>query len=725
MISMPCNTKFFLTFLCTCIISLSVFADPVTITLKDGTVWQGETGQQISLIQKKGRKKVTVEGTLSRDAGTFILVTTVLRDEVIYVRDIESIETQSVSPEESVEVAETITAELTTLDQVEKPKPKVFTGGDNKLEGIMYVYDFIRKTPPLDANNFNKLKSLEESLERQKSSNQRQLVQNAIDKLHNKWENKAPKVVLVEFGDPNSYQNLLPIEIYASRGLKKGKYYEVSIKPIDSLGDEENNIEILNARLIASKECAKPNWWDNTPSGPSAGWPGVDHLNAYIELYRAFVKNNPYLLGLTCTKTDSSVPFIVWCTSSNNKASGIEPGDKLLSISIDGTSYNLDEVFDHRATRDQIRPYAQTKGVVRIDVSRSGNTIEGILVKQEPVADHLEFLKELREKCISREWDEVISMLDSSPVLTDFNRLNLHIIIMTTKWLEHLQLQTPTELTQDAYNDSQFAYADYLIKASEHNPVLVDRSNWSFEMILNIIEFLTNAGETELAGNLLTSLIATQVNATFTGSGFFVSSDGKIITNHHVVKNAKTIKVIDAMGTEHIATVIAESASSDLALLDIGQDVPSYLTLISSATVNLGDDVFTVGYPMPGILGQSAKYSKGTISSIKSGAKDANKFQISNPIQPGNSGGPLVDENGYVVGIVVSKIQGLEVENVGFAIKSDVAVPLLSSYPETMSKSNSQSPIKDISDEEFEQWIIEHTENSACQIIVTTKPEYN
>ena len=122
---MPCNTKIFLTFLCTCIISLSLFADPVTIILKDGTLWQGETGQHISLIQKKGRKKVTVEGTLSRDAGTFIIVTTVLRDELIYVRDIESIETQSVSSEESVEVAENITAALTTLDQVEKPKPKV------------------------------------------------------------------------------------------------------------------------------------------------------------------------------------------------------------------------------------------------------------------------------------------------------------------------------------------------------------------------------------------------------------------------------------------------------------------------------------------------------------------------------------------------------------------------------------------------------------------------
>lgn len=125
MISMPCKTKIFLTFLCTCIISLSVFADSVTITLKDGTVWQGETGQQISLIQKKGRKKVTVEGALSRDAGTFIIVTTVLRDEIIYVRDIESIETHSVSPEESVEIAENITAEITSLDQIEKPKPKV------------------------------------------------------------------------------------------------------------------------------------------------------------------------------------------------------------------------------------------------------------------------------------------------------------------------------------------------------------------------------------------------------------------------------------------------------------------------------------------------------------------------------------------------------------------------------------------------------------------------
>ena len=591
----------------------------------------------------------------------------------------------------------------------------------------MYVYDFMHKTPPLDANNLKKLKFYEESLEKQKTNKQRQVVQNAIDKLHNNWVKKSPKITLVELGDPNSYQNLLPLELQTSRRTKieKGKYYKVSIEPIDSLSNEENNIDILNGRLITAKECTKPNWWNNTPSGPSNGWPGTDILNSYIENARTFVKNNPYALGLKCTKTDSPNPFVVWSTSSNNRSSGITTGDKLLSISIDGTSYNLDEVFDHRATHNDIFPHAQTKGSIRVDVNRNGNKIQGILLRQVPMANYLESLKELRENCISRKWDKVNSILDSSPILDVSLRLALHQNIILERWLEQLRFQSQNELTLDYVIETQFAYASYLITASEHNPILVDRSNWSFEVINHTIDLLINIKETELAEILRSSLIKTQINATFTGSGFFVSSNGKIITNHHVVKNAKTIKVIDAMGTEHIASVIAESASSDLALLDIGQDVPFYLTLTSSTTVKLGDDVFTIGYPMPGILGQDAKYSKGTVSSIKSGAKDANRFQISNPIQPGNSGGPLIDENGYVVGIVVSKIQGFLAENVGFAIKSSVAVPLLSSYSEIMSKSNSQSPTKDISDEQFEQWIIEHTENSVCQIIVTTNAEYN
>ena len=73
----------------------SVYAEPVELTLKDGTVWNGETGEQISLVIHKGRKKSTVEGTLSRNAGQFIVVTTDTRDQVIFISDIDSISTES------------------------------------------------------------------------------------------------------------------------------------------------------------------------------------------------------------------------------------------------------------------------------------------------------------------------------------------------------------------------------------------------------------------------------------------------------------------------------------------------------------------------------------------------------------------------------------------------------------------------------------------------------
>ena len=134
--------------LCFCFISLVAFADAVTITLQSGTVWQGETGHTIALIQKKGRKTINVEGTLSRDAGTFIIITTAQRDEIVYIRDIISISTESISQEENVEDAESDSVVNTSAKRIEKSKPKV-----GKLsKGVFYlpldggVGDVIRST---------------------------------------------------------------------------------------------------------------------------------------------------------------------------------------------------------------------------------------------------------------------------------------------------------------------------------------------------------------------------------------------------------------------------------------------------------------------------------------------------------------------------------------------------------------------------------------------------
>lgn len=183
---------------------------------------------------------------------------------------------------------------------------------------------------------------------------------------------------------------------------------------------------------------------------------------------------------------------------------------------------------------------------------------------------------------------------------------------------------------------------------------------------------------------VLGALISFNCNALTFGSGFFVSTNGHIITNAHVIKDAEKI-VVEVVGRKsYEAAVINVDYSNDLALLKIEAVTPS-LFFRSTGELEKGAKVYTIGYPNPDLQGTEAKYTDGVISSF-SGLKGNNGvMQISVPIQPGNSGGPLLDSDGNVVGIIVSKLDALKVaanqdylpENVSFAVKSDYAIPLL------------------------------------------------
>ena len=172
---------------------------------------------------------------------------------------------------------------------------------------------------------------------------------------------------------------------------------------------------------------------------------------------------------------------------------------------------------------------------------------------------------------------------------------------------------------------------------------------------------------------------------TGSGTGFFVSNDGLIITNHHVIKGANEISVTVATGETFTAKVVSASATTDLALLRIPHQNKNYLAFEKPGSSEIGDDVFTLGFPISDLLGKEVKYTDGSISSLSGIQGDATFFQISVPIQPGNSGGPLVNEKGNVVGIVTStaaveafyQATGSLPQNVNWAVKGAYASLLL------------------------------------------------
>lgn len=169
-----------------------------------------------------------------------------------------------------------------------------------------------------------------------------------------------------------------------------------------------------------------------------------------------------------------------------------------------------------------------------------------------------------------------------------------------------------------------------------------------------------------------------------TGTGFAVSNS-KIITAFHVVENADRISVKFEHGNWLPAILIKYSNSTGAAVLKLDAKTSNYIALKRNADCSLGDDVFTIGHPAIGILGSSPKYTQGTISSLKGIMDDDVFLQTTTPIQPGNSGGALVKNNGAVVGVITSTAAvknffsstGSFPQNINWATKIQYIFPLL------------------------------------------------
>lgn len=157
----------------------------------------------------------------------------------------------------------------------------------------------------------------------------------------------------------------------------------------------------------------------------------------------------------------------------------------------------------------------------------------------------------------------------------------------------------------------------------------------------------------------------------WTGTGWSIL-DNYIVTNYHVVDGAKTIFVKGINGDKNrscSATIVASDKNNDLAILKLSNvSISNIPYAVSSNLADVGEEVFVLGYPMTDTMGDEIKLTTGVISSLSGFQGDVANYQISVPIQPGNSGGPMFDQNGNVIGIVVAKHNGAEL--VSYAIKT-------------------------------------------------------
>lgn len=161
------------------------------------------------------------------------------------------------------------------------------------------------------------------------------------------------------------------------------------------------------------------------------------------------------------------------------------------------------------------------------------------------------------------------------------------------------------------------------------------------------------------------------------GSGFIISADGYVITNHHVINNAVSINVVMDNGTEMEAKLIGSDSFNDLAVLKVEETDLPCVTLGSSTNLIVGDQVVAIGNPL-GVLTSTMTvgYVSGKDRTVSTDGVVLNMLQTDAAINPGNSGGPLFNMKGEVIGITTAKYSGMtssgaSIEGVGFAVPID------------------------------------------------------
>ncbi len=170
------------------------------------------------------------------------------------------------------------------------------------------------------------------------------------------------------------------------------------------------------------------------------------------------------------------------------------------------------------------------------------------------------------------------------------------------------------------------------------------------------------------------------------GSGFYVSKAGHVVTNHHVIDGCRDVKIV-AKGTLINTDVIASDQLNDLALLKANINPPYVFPISSEAPFGM-QEIVVAGYPFGNKLSSSIKFTKGIVSSLTGVGDNYSEIQIDAALQPGNSGGPIIDEYGNVMAVAVAKLDVVKIvedfgtlpENTNFGIKASTLVSLLKSH---------------------------------------------
>ena len=199
---------------------------------------------------------------------------------------------------------------------------------------------------------------------------------------------------------------------------------------------------------------------------------------------------------------------------------------------------------------------------------------------------------------------------------------------------------------------------------------------------------------------------------TSSGTGFVVA-DGRVLTNQHVIEDCGRLMLRNAAGQRLPARASATDRQRDLALLTVAPSVGPPLTFRDRPDVRRGESVVTYGFPLSGLLSSGPSLTTGDLSALSGLRDNPANFQITAPVNPGNSGGPLLDSQANVIGVVVSKLNAMRTaemtggdipQNVNFAVKGTEALAFLREHgvtPHTSPSTGTDKRTPEIGDVAF------------------------
>ena len=231
-------------------------------------------------------------------------------------------------------------------------------------------------------------------------------------------------------------------------------------------------------------------------------------------------------------------------------------------------------------------------------------------------------------------------------------------------------------ISANQHDASLLAAVAASISTEKNAEMFIPRGGYLFSVAENTAELLAvlekeNYGEEPNSS----APAATNESPLSTGTGFYVSDNGHVLTNAHVIENCTTISV-----NGEPAKVSAKSNNFDLAILKAPPITADRVAAFEQSSAQLNQDVTVVGFPLAGILG-GINVTRGAVSSMKGLGGDEATMQITAPVQPGNSGGPVLSQSGNVLGVVVSKLDAQYIadsigdipQNINFAIRGYAA----------------------------------------------------